>query len=146
MRAFIDQSASKSNRVKLSDKVSESGLPLASIHWEFDEKDWMNVDKFMTLFASELTSLGIGKLAYHRPNMGEFTGIHSHFMGGTRCGVSPSNSVVDKDLKVHGFDNLYVSGPSVFPSFGYSNPFYTIAALSLRLADHVSLSIDKAEQ
>ncbi len=146
VRAFIDQSALKNNRVKLSEKVSESGLPLASIHWEFDEKDWVNIDEFMALFSAELKSLGIGDLIYRRPVAGEFTGIHSHFMGGTRCGTGPSNSVVDKDLKVHGFDNLYVSGPSVFPSFGYSNPFYTIAALSLRLADHINSCLDKVDQ
>ena len=50
VRIFMDQSASKNNRVKLSNKISKSGLPLASINWKFDDEDWMNVDKFMNLF------------------------------------------------------------------------------------------------
>ena len=142
VRIFMDQSASKNNRVKLSNKISKSGLPLASINWKFDDEDWMNVDKFMKIFANEIKSLGIGELIYKKPTGKDFIGIHSHFMGGTRCGTNKTNSVTDHDLKVHDFDNLYISGPSVFPSFGYTNPFYTIAALSLRLADHI-ISLSK---
>ncbi len=144
VRIFMDQSASKNNRVKLSDKISKSGLPLASINWKFDNEDWMNVDKFIKIFANEIKSLGIGEFIYEKPTGKDFIGIHSHFMGGTRCGKDKTNSVTDHDLKVHDFDNLYISGPSVFPSFGYTNPFYTIAALSIRLADHlISLSKNK---
>jgi len=58
-------------------------------------------------------------------------------MGGTRIGSTSDDSVVDNNLNVHGIRNLYVSGPSVFPSYGYANPFYTIAAFSLRLGDHI---------
>ena len=66
-------------------------------------------------------------------NLQVFT--HIFWAASRRIGESAGDSVVDENLKVHGFRNLFVSGPSVFPSFGYSNPFYTIAALSLRLAD-----------
>jgi choline dehydrogenase-like flavoprotein len=41
-------------------------------------------------------------------------------------------------LKVHGLGNIYISGPSVFPSFGHANPFFSIAALSVRLSDHLN--------
>ena len=43
----------------------------------------------------------------------------------------------DPDGRVHGVDNLYVAGPSVFPSGGFANPVLTIIALALRLADHL---------
>ena len=142
VRVFMDQSASEKNRVELSNNVSKSGLPLASIKWNFDEKDWSNVDQFMNLFAKEIKLLGIGELIYQRPSEKEFNAIHSHFLGGTRCGIDKKNSVTDHNLKVHDFENLYISGPSVFPSYGYTNPFYTIAALSLRLADHI-ISLSK---
>ena len=85
----------------------------------------------------KLKENNIGVLDYSRPKDNNFTGIHSHFLGGTRIGEFPSNSVVDKNLKVHYLDNLYLSGPSVFPSYGYANPFLSIAAMSLRLADHI---------
>jgi choline dehydrogenase-like flavoprotein len=38
---------------------------------------------------------------------------------------------------VHGVDNLYVAGSSVFPTFGSNFPTFTIVALSLRLADFI---------
>jgi choline dehydrogenase-like flavoprotein len=58
-------------------------------------------------------------------------------MGGTRIGVSKKDSVVDKNLKVHGINNLYICGSSVFRSGGSANPTFTIVQLSLRLGDHL---------
>ena len=49
----------------------------------------------------------------------------------------PADGVVDPDCRVHGLQNLYVAGSSVFPTSGYSNPTLTIIALALRLADHL---------
>ena len=34
----------------------------------------------------------------------------NHHMGGTRMGIDKSDSVVNKDLKVHDINNLYISG------------------------------------
>ena len=41
---------------------------------------------------------------------------------------------------VHGIDNLHVAGSSVFPTGGWAFPTFTIAALSLRLADRLAES------
>jgi len=43
--------------------------------------------------------------------------------------------VVDKNLKVFGLKNAYISDASVIPVSGNSNPGLTVVALSLRLAD-----------
>jgi len=58
-------------------------------------------------------------------------------MGGTRMSADPATGVVDADCRVHGYDNLYVAGSSVFPTGGWANPTLTIIALSLRLAEHL---------
>jgi choline dehydrogenase-like flavoprotein len=51
--------------------------------------------------------------------------------------------VVDADLRVHGLENLFVIGSSVFPTgHGYANPTLTLLALALRLADHLQGSTD----
>ena len=50
----------------------------------------------------------------------------------------PRQGVVDADCRVHGIDNLYVAGSSVFPTSGAANPTLTIVALALRLADHLA--------
>jgi choline dehydrogenase-like flavoprotein len=34
-------------------------------------------------------------------------------------------------------ENLFIAGSSVFPTEGFANPTFTIAALALRLAEHL---------
>jgi choline dehydrogenase-like flavoprotein len=49
----------------------------------------------------------------------------------------PTQGVVDRNCRVHGVPNLYVTGSSVFPTSGTAAPTLTIVALALRLADHI---------
>jgi choline dehydrogenase-like flavoprotein len=51
--------------------------------------------------------------------------------------ADPRNGVVDPDCKVHGLDNLFVAGGSVFPTVSWANPTATVLVLALRLADHL---------
>ncbi|MFC7228872.1 GMC family oxidoreductase [Salinirubellus salinus] len=60
-----------------------------------------------------------------------------HHLGTTRMGTDPETSVVDPNCRTHDLSNLYVSSSSVFVTGGAANPTLTIAALALRLADHV---------
>ena len=63
-----------------------------------------------------------------------------HMMGTTRMGYNPDTSVTDAQGRVHGVENLYVAGSSLFPAVGAANPTLTIVALSLRLADYLARS------
>ena len=65
-----------------------------------------------------------------------------HHIGGTRMGENKYTSVVDKNLKVHGVENLFVCGSSTFPSGGHANPTLSIIQLSLRLANHLAKKIN----
>ncbi len=60
-----------------------------------------------------------------------------HHMGTTRMSVAPEDGVVDAACRVHGVDNLYVAGSSVFPTGGCANPTLTLLALAFRLAEHL---------
>jgi len=64
--------------------------------------------------------------------------VNGHHIGTTRMSDQPQDGVVDKNLKVHTLDKLYVAGSSVFPTAGISNPTFTIVTLSIRLAEHLS--------
>jgi choline dehydrogenase-like flavoprotein len=64
-----------------------------------------------------------------------------HQLGTTRMGLDPKTSVVDKDCRVHGIDNLYVASSSVFPTGGHANPTLLATALGVRLAEHLAQSI-----
>ena len=61
----------------------------------------------------------------------------SHHIGTTRMAASADEGVVDPDCRVHGVENLYVAGSSVFPTSGHANPTLTVVALAVRLADHL---------
>jgi hypothetical protein len=61
----------------------------------------------------------------------------AHEVGTLRM-ASDSSGVVDEDLKFLAYDNLYACDNSVFPASPAANPSLTTAALSLRLADHLT--------
>jgi choline dehydrogenase-like flavoprotein len=60
-----------------------------------------------------------------------------HHIGTTRMADDPRNGVVDRNCRVHGVDNLFVAGASVFATSGHANHTLTIVALALRLAEHL---------
>jgi len=61
----------------------------------------------------------------------------SHQCGTARMGGDPATSVVDRNLRAHDLDNLYITDASVLPTSAAVNPSLTIAALSLRAANHI---------
>jgi choline dehydrogenase-like flavoprotein len=65
-----------------------------------------------------------------------------HHMG-TRMHDSPKLGVVDRNCRVHGTNNLYIAGSSVFPTAGGDFPTITIVALTLRLADHIAAAMGR---
>jgi choline dehydrogenase-like flavoprotein len=61
----------------------------------------------------------------------------AHACGTCRFGVNPRESVLDPSNRAHKLSNLYVVDSSFFPTSGGTNPSLTIAANSLRVADHL---------
>ena len=61
-----------------------------------------------------------------------------HWLGTTRMSTSPADGCVDSTLRYHDLENLYVLSTSVFPSASSANPTLTLAALALRLGDHLA--------
>ena len=55
------------------------------------------------------------------------------------------SGVVDADANVHGIENLYIAGSSIFPTVGCANPTLTVVATSLKLADHLKARIAKRQ-
>ena len=68
----------------------------------------------------------------------EIHAVGGHHIGTTRIGESVKDSVVDKNLKVHGFKNLFIGGSSIFRTGGHCHPTHTIVQFALRLSDHLS--------
>jgi gluconate 2-dehydrogenase alpha chain len=64
-------------------------------------------------------------------------GISTHAYGGTRMGVNPDTSVVDRFGFSHEAPNLGVLGASVMGTSGAHNPTLTVQALAWRTAEHL---------
>lgn len=65
-----------------------------------------------------------------------FGGV-GHEVGTMRMTTRASPGVVDTDLLINGTRNVYVCDLSVFPTSPAANPSLTLAALALRLANHL---------
>jgi choline dehydrogenase-like flavoprotein len=68
-----------------------------------------------------------------------------HHSGTTRMHEDPKKGVVDPNSTIHGIENLYVTGSSVFPTSGYANLTLTVIALALRLAGQIKFAINETQ-
>jgi choline dehydrogenase-like flavoprotein len=64
-------------------------------------------------------------------------GVFGHELGSIPMATQTQQGIVDKNLKMrHGWDNVYVCDLSVFP-YSPASPSLSLAALALRLSDHL---------
>ena len=98
----------------------------------------------LTLAADELGLDGVrlAREMEEKYRTGAF-GFFWHHMGTTRMADDPALGVVDRHCRAHGWDNLYLTGASVFPTGGTAGPTLTIVAMALRLADHLRDADDR---
>lgn len=121
-----------------------AGAPRLELHWTKDAFDHRTMLEGLRMFGETLAGQDIGRLKISDwvldgspyPDDMELAG--NHHMGGTRMSDDPATGVVDADCKVHGMENLFVGGSSVFASSGQCTPTTTLTALALRLGDHLS--------
>ncbi len=137
-----EQAPSRDSRVTLSESKDELGIPKVALDWRITDLEKHTVQKYVRLFRSEWDRLGLGGAKWEdsifEPGDAWLDNCRDtyHHAGTTRMSTSPSLGVVDENLKVHGFDNLYIASTSVFPTSGCANPTLTMMALCIRLADH----------
>jgi choline dehydrogenase-like flavoprotein len=140
MGCACEQIPNPDSRVTLSEQRDVLGLPKIRLDWRLTEQDRRSLVEHMHSLALEFGALGMGRMMLHIGDDGlwpKAVGGGSHHMGTTRMSNNPKQGVVDPNCRVHGMDNLYVIGSSVFPTGGSANPTLTIVALTLRLADHL---------
>jgi choline dehydrogenase-like flavoprotein len=117
------------NRVELTEEKDEYGLPIPKTFFSMGENEKKMIAKGYEIMEKILTEAGATEMFR--------TSLFVHLIGTTRMGEDPKTSVVDKNLKAHDLENLYICGNSVFPTCGAVNPTLTTQALSARLADHL---------
>lgn len=142
---IVEPAPNPDSRVTLSPlKKDALGMPRVRVDWRLTDQVRRTFDRTLAIVADELRQSGVAEVALDPPIEGgnwpstfEKEGTWHH-MGTTRMHDSPKQGVVDRNCKVHGMANLYIAGSSVFPTVGANFPTITLAALALRLSEHIS--------
>ena len=145
VRSFLEQEPRLENRVRLSEHRDRFGAPLAAVDWSVSDLDRRSVRVLHEMLAVEVRNQGIGELHAELDDGAEaWTSMidASHHAGTTRMGADPRTSVTDPCGQVHDVGGLFVAGASLFPTSGYANPVFTIAATALHVADHMAAHLD----
>jgi hypothetical protein len=128
-------------KITLNKNSDPLGIPLPEVHWwktELERKSARIITEEAANFflKNDIARIGIEEYLFNKDKYDTKAGYHQ--LGGTRMGSNTKDSVVDKDLKVHGISNLFINGSSVFRTGSYNHPTYTIVKLALRLSNHLS--------
>jgi choline dehydrogenase-like flavoprotein len=137
----------RDNRVTLTGERDSLGLPKVHVRWRRGEIERRSHRHAIELVARHIEARGLGTVhvdpSVWEDGWDERVMTTWHHMGTTRMAADASRGVVDPDGRVFGVENLYVTGSSVFPSGGGSPPTYTIAALALRLSEHLRAAVER---
>jgi choline dehydrogenase-like flavoprotein len=138
-RFYYECVPSADNRVSLSEEKDQFGRRRSQLNWYLSDQDLDSAYRFHVYLNNVLQKTGAGQLIFF-DNLLEWrsnTETGKHPSGTTRMHDDPKQGVVDKNCRVHGLENLYIAGSSIFPTAGYANPTLTIVALAVRLAEHL---------
>ena len=133
-----EQVPNPDSRISLGSETDALGLPKVYVNWRHSALDMRTADVALSLLSHDLRRWGHGRIDYdpgsvehHMLRDGAYGG---HHIGTTRMGATSATGVVDTDCRVHGVGNLFIAGPSVFPTSSQANPTLTIVAMALRMA------------
>ena len=129
---FFSQNPNSNNRIFLSNTTDKFGLRKININWNLKKDDFISYVRLIKKISKnenvKIKHKDLLKSFYKNVLVGQ------HPSCTTKIGKNRSDGVVDKNLKLFGFNNVYIVGSSVFPSNGYTNPTWTIMTLAFRLA------------
>jgi len=135
-----EQIPSPNSNVDLSSIKDKWGYPIAKINWQVAKQDIDNVKKFYSFLKENLNypkedfKYGLNDDADDWKNT---LSSAAHHCGTCRIGKNEKDGVIDKNLKVYGFENLFICDASIFRTSGNANPAFTISAFAVRLIEHI---------
>ncbi|GGK69750.1 GMC oxidoreductase [Nocardia camponoti] len=134
VHAVVEQAPDFDSRVRLSDNETDAfHVPVAEI--DPDDRQLATLRRALDLLTDEFA-----RRDWPAPNIDPtptLTAVNEP-TGTTRMSTNPRDGVVDGQCRVHGVDNLYIAGPSVFPTTGHADPTLAAVALAIRLADTIA--------
>ncbi|MGY1521611.1 FAD-dependent oxidoreductase [Luteimonas sp. A482] len=141
MVGYFEQAPNRDSRILLSDDRDALGLRKVRMDWRLSAADQASIRGAANLISADVATRFECEFepADWLRDASAVPHVHgtAHHIGTTRMADSPEDGVVDTQCRVHGVDNLYVAGSSVFPTGGWAFPTLTIVALALRVTDEL---------
>ncbi|MCG5052267.1 MAG: GMC family oxidoreductase [Myxococcales bacterium] len=119
------------NRVTLSARTDEHGLPITSVDHRYTRADVHRRELLVRAARKILRKAGgfVGKV--------NLVDSFSHAVGSVRFGSDPATAVLDRECAFFRVPNLFVTDGSVMPTSGGVNPSLTITANALRVSQAI---------
>ena len=124
------------NRVGLSPEKDVYGLEQLQVEHEYSPGDYSRRDYLVERAKKILKAAG-----GYVPKVYKID-TFSHAVGTLRFGDDSEESVLDRDCRFRGMENLFVLDGSFMPTSGGVNPSLTIAANALRVADRIRSELE----
>lgn len=134
-----EQIPNPNSSVTLSEKKDTWGYPISKVNWQVKKEDIDGVKKWFELLLTKLFPEEYYKFT-HTINDFDWENVFTsaiHHVGTARMSETSEKGVVDKNLKVHGYNNLYICDGSIFTTAGNVNNGLTICAFACRLVDFI---------
>jgi choline dehydrogenase-like flavoprotein len=144
-----EQSPNPESRVTLDREVDWVGMPRIRLDWRLQQTDIDTLSGVVDALGRDLAKQKLGEVEKagwlrNNPNCWVTDPLVSahpiggyHHIGTTRMADDPTKGVTDQWGQVHGIENLFIAGSSLFPTSGWANPTLTILALALRSCEKI---------
>jgi choline dehydrogenase-like flavoprotein len=135
----------RQSRVEPTDELDALGMPRLRTRLSFSDLDVAAVRRAHELLDRSLREQGLGQVEFLYEDVEAavreqlFGGYHQS--GTTRMAADPTDGVLDANLAVHGFEDLFVASSSAFPTSSQANSTFMLTAFAVRLADHLSADL-----
>lgn len=128
------------NRVRPGDTKDRYGVRQVEIDFSVTPRTHAQMDAMMQ-WGTRILKRASSTLIYKTRDC---SGTGIHYAGTTAIGSTDRQGVVDTNLKVFGYDNLYICDGGVIPDLPDKHLTLTIMALSNRLARHLEKRLQPA--
>jgi choline dehydrogenase-like flavoprotein len=127
-----------------SHKKDKWGIPVLRIVASYGENEEAMAKAMREEISVIMDEMKLKGMTPPDPHLSVF-GKNIHECGTARMGNDPKTSVVDRNCKVHGVRNLFVSDGAVFVSQGCYEPTLTIMAISARVGEYIAQAARRGE-
>jgi len=128
VRFLVETQPLASNTVSIK-SIEANGQAIPRVNLTYPDYMGACLDRVTRFVQSKLPGA-------HVKHVTNETGVQ-HWLGATRMAETSKDGCVDAQLRYHDLENLFVLSASTYPSCSSANPTITLAALALRLGDHL---------